>query len=246
MSKLKLNFGDWQFAPSLKLCIFTIVLLTILVYLGTWQLGRAEEKNDLLILEQDKALLPPIPLEKITNPSLEKNRFTSACVDGLFIDKYTFLVDNQMFNHQVGYRVLTPLQSPGLEKWVLIDRGWIPLGKSRDELPKIKNIFGLQHVCGLISTISSGIILHPDQINKDSSWPVVIQTVNYKFIQEQANHPMYEFLLQINSEDVEHFKYPPMQSIVNSDKHIAYAIQWFLFALLLIFYFLYASIERRS
>jgi surfeit locus 1 family protein len=246
VTKFSLSFGKWHFAPTLKLSIFTLILLSILVYLGTWQLDRAAFKKYFLARAEEKINNTPIDLKTMTNPSLEKDRFTPVCIDGVFLDKFSFLVDNQMLNHQVGYKVLTPVQAPNLDKWVLVDRGWVPMGKSRALLPDIEPIFGLKHVCGLISSISSGIVLLKDTVNPEPKWPIVIQAYKHDLISEQLHHQIYPFVLRLQSTDIGHYPQPPIDLSLSSDKHLAYAVQWFIFAFLLVFYYLSASLRRRK
>lgn len=245
-AKLTLNFGKWCFAPQLKLSLITITLLIILVYLGLWQMDRAVYKKNIFLQTQQKANRLAIDLSLITTPSLENDRFTPINIDGLFLDKFTFLLDNQMFDHKVGFRVLTPVQAPKLNKWILIDRGWVPSNKNRQQLPTIEPIYGLRRISGIINSIGSGIVLKKDIPNQAATWPVVIKAVDYEFIQQQLQHPVFEFIVQLTSTDIPHFMQAPIDFGFSSNKHWGYALQWFLLAGLLLFYYVINSTQRRS
>lgn len=235
--KYSLNLGPWCFAPGIKLSIVTLTLCIILVYLGIWQLNRAAYKQNIIQKLQTKIDTQPIQLRFIQYPSLEKDQFTPVMFDGVYLNKYTFLLDNQMLDHKVGFRVLTPFQSPGLDKWVLIDRGWVPLDKDRQNLPKIEDIYGVKSIKGIINTISTGIILQKDTPSLIPNWPIIIQNLDYNFISAQLQHQIYPFIVQLDA---------PTEFGVSSHKHWGYAAQWFIFALLVVVYYVIASTKRRS
>jgi len=233
-TKLK---SKYSFTPSLKLSIVTLLLFLILVYLGTWQIGRAHEKQNILLNIQKKTKLPPVKLETMSNPGLINDRFTPVTIKGVFLNHQTFLLDNQMLNHKAGFRVLTPMQTPKLKNLILIDRGWVPANTPRTILPKIETIYGMQEINGLINSAASGIILKKDLVNLSTNWPVIIQSVDYEFISQQLQHPLYKFVIQLQSSNVD--------LGISPAKHLGYAMQWFIFASLAIVYFLIASIKRK-
>lgn len=239
-----LPLGRWYFQVRIKFTIFTLLAIIILVYLGTWQLARSMQKKELINQMEQKLLANPVRLPTIVDPQLAKNRFTPVMVYGTYLNKYTFLLDNQVFEGQVGYRVLTVFQSPHLEKWVLIDRGWIEQGKSRKQLPLIHDVFGVQELIGIINTIPTGILLKSDPVVAEPTWPIVIQSLDYDFMTKNLHHPIYDFLIQIRASDSEAYKMPPIDFGMPSDKHLGYAFQWYGFAVLVFVYYLITSLSR--
>lgn len=238
--------AKWQFKPSFKLTIFTIVVLPLLVYLGMWQIGKAIDKDKKQDTLQAKQQVSAINFRDLKDPTLSKNQFTAVTIDGIFLNKFTFLLDNQMLEHKPGYRVLTIVSSPHLEKWILIDRGWVPLGEDRKVLPKIDLIFGLKSIKGIINTIPTGIELKAPVPDSNNTWPQVIQTLKYDFIAKQINHPIYEFVIQLQDNDFPHYPYPAISFGITSEKHWGYGVQWFIFATILVIYYLIVSIKRRK
>ncbi len=245
-SKLfSLSFGPWLFEPKLKLSIISLLLILILVYLGVWQLFRAHEKKYLYQQLQQRSTERPIQLKVLQQPSWLTHRYTSVLVGGVFLNQYTILIDNQIYQHEPGYRVLTPVQTPHLDKWVLVDRGWIPMGADRQHLPEIEPIFGVKDIRGLINTIPSGIVLKDDQVQDFPKWPLVLQKADYDLISKQLHHPVYDFVIQLQSDDLIQYNMPPLDSGLSSNKNIGYALQWFTFALLAFIYYVIASSRRR-
>jgi surfeit locus 1 family protein len=244
--KYTLDLGPWRFAPRLGLSIITLCLLFILVYLGLWQMARAAYKENIFSVSQQKINNPSIDLKLISEPTLDKDRFTPISIDGVFLNNYTFLLDNQMFNHKLGFRVITPVQAPYLNKWVLVDRGWVPQDKERSKLPTIDTIYGLKHITGIINTISTGILLKKDELSPNSNWPLVIQSLDFEYIAKQLNHQVFDFVQQLNANEAGAYQMPPLDFGLKSTKHVAYAVQWFFLATVLLIYYFIVSTKRRE
>lgn len=244
VKKLRLQIGSWCFAPTLKLTITTAILFIILVYLGIWQIGRACYKKNIFQSIQAKTQASPVELITIKDPTLEKDRFTAVSFEGVFLNNFNILIDNQMLDHKVGYRVLTPVHSPLLDKWVLVDRGWIPAGPDRKQLPNIGVIFGFKDVTGIINTISTGIALVNDKVVEDPHWPLVLQQLDYDLIAAQLKHPVFAFVVQLPQKHPHSFTYPPLDFGISSDKHWGYAFQWFILAFILLMYYVIFSTKR--
>ena len=55
---------------------------------------------------------------------------------GRFVDERTVYLDNKLRHGRPGYEVNAPLRLDGT--YVLVNRGWVPAGKSREVLPQIR------------------------------------------------------------------------------------------------------------
>ncbi len=243
--------GTWYFIPRFKLSIFSLILFIILVYLGSWQLARADAKANLIRQMQRRVQQNPVPLAAFPRIDLADNRFMPVVFDGVFINKYTFLLDNQMLDHTPGYRVITIVQSPLLKKWVLVDRGWVQRAAVREHLPDVKDIYGVRYIKGLINTIATGIELKPEHVDTGANtgqvvWPKVIQVLDYTVIANTLQHSVYEFLVQLPADSGYSYPTPPIDFGISKDKNIAYAMQWFAFALLVVIYYLIACFKRTA
>lgn len=96
------------------------------VALGAWQAGRASDKR-----------AAAAQLERIS-------------VRGEFLAQHTVLLDNKVRGGRPGYEVVTPLKLSAGGRHVLVNRGWIAAGATRDVLPQIKTFLGETVVEGIV------------------------------------------------------------------------------------------------
>lgn len=138
------------------LLILGIIVCLSMMRLGVWQLSRAAEKQLILDQVQAQATLAPIALDKLLAPDIDliAQRFRKVSLTGQYLATQSVLLDNQVFDTQVGYKIYTPFQLANSQQAVLVDRGWLPVGQSRASLPDF-NTFAGQH------TISGRLALPP-------------------------------------------------------------------------------------
>src|SRR5580765_593326 len=123
---MRLRVGSRAFAPRWWAIPVTATAIAVCLALGTWQLGRAREKQA-LIDAFDHGQQSSIDLGPRTVDTLP--RYQRVTVRGHFDPSRQVLLDNMPSSAgQAGYRVLTPFVRPGSAKLLLVDRGWVPLG----------------------------------------------------------------------------------------------------------------------
>ena len=123
---MPITLANRTFAPRPFTTLLAIALIALLVSLGRWQLHRAEEKRVLFsAFAAGGDTMHPIALQTPKVP-----RYSRVEATGHYDETRQILIDNMVNAERAGYFVITPfaLQGGG---WVLVNRGWVPLGKSR-------------------------------------------------------------------------------------------------------------------
>lgn len=233
---------------SFKYSLTTLLLIPVFVYLGFWQIDRYHEKQIPQQALESRFSLPII--NKITHfdPTL---RYRQLQITGHFLNKHQIYLDNQIVKGQVGYRVLTPFQPIGQSDILLVDRGWIPLGKSRDEMPLVKPVLGQQTLIGTINLPANGLQLSnlfnktQNKANHQISWPLRVQHVDFENLASLLSQKLTPFILQLNPQDSNGFSIQPITFNPPPMRHMAYAIQWFAMALAVLIYYLVINCYRR-
>src|SRR5882724_4891861 len=145
-----IRLGNRTFAPRPFTTLLTVALIAVLVSLGRWQLYRAAEKRVLFdSFAAGAQAVRPIDLKTPKVP-----RYSLVEADGHYDDTRQILIDNMVNAERAGYFVITPfaLQGGG---WVLVNRGWVPLGKSRADRPAIPVAGDLRSIRGRADNLPS-------------------------------------------------------------------------------------------
>jgi len=155
-----MQIGGRHFKPSLFGTLATLFMLSVLISLGLWQLRRADEKAALLDrLQSGMSTTQQLGAANIdTLPLLQQ-----VSVSGHYDDARQILLDNMWSSRhadvngraagaQPGFNVLTPLVLDDGHT-VLVNRGWVPLGPSRQNLPAISVAGNSRSIRGRISNL---------------------------------------------------------------------------------------------
>lgn len=226
---------------AFKYSLTTLLLIPVFVYLGFWQLDRYHEKKSNLTMLENRQHLPVMDIIQ-ADMAVNPNRYRPLKVTGHFLNDHQIYLDNQILKGQPGYRVITPFKPLEQAKILLVDRGWIPVGKSRDELPLIKPMIGKQTLVGIINLPSNGLVL-PNLSHKTSDKPFRVQRINFVNLESLLAQKLYPFILQLLPKDPLGFNIQPITFNTPPSRHMAYAIQWFAMALAVFIY--YITINRR-
>ena len=110
-----------------------LTVVAVCLRLSWWQLQRAEEKQQWLATQEEKANQPAADLPSLLADPAPLHR--QARISGELDNTRNVLLDNRIRNGVAGYHLLTPMQTRE-NHWVLINRGWLPRGLRREQLPE--------------------------------------------------------------------------------------------------------------
>lgn len=214
--------------------LVTLALLILFLYLGFWQLDRADQK---LQLEQQKQQGPgseesPLQLSAITLVDAGWH-YRKVKIAGTFDVQHQWLLDNRHYKGRVGFHVLTLLHTQG--QTLLVNRGWIPLGSDRSQLPVIDVSSEETFVSGVLTPIGEQQMLLGDAGYETNQWPKIIQRLEIEQMSAQTNSKLVPAILQLSSQNIACYTcdWSRPQGGMTVDKHRGYAVQWFALALAL-------------
>lgn len=221
--------------PSLFNFLLAIVVASLLSGLGIWQLQRADEKKQMQLDSEQRKNDLPLTLE-LPFKADENLRFRSMRVEGTFINSKQFVLDNQVLDHQVGYHIFTPLLLSDAKTVLLVDRGWLPLQGSREQLPEISVGEEPREVVGTIY-VPYGKAYSLGTVDNDGlDWPRLIQYLDFEQLEARLGMEVLPITLRINPEQKDAFdaQWPLVASRssgqLSYEVHIGYAVQWFALA----------------
>ncbi len=235
-----IRFFNREFKPSWLMTLISVAAFTLFCVLGLWQLQRADLKREIQQRYQTQLSEPYqfIRLDDDVNPLLQ---YKKVELRGRFAPQFTLLLDNQLFNQQVGYHVITPFFI-NKQQAVLVDRGWVALGENRRVLPQIQAPKQMDRVQGIV-TIPSTNGFRMGQVVLDGSWPTVIPFIDLKKIRQGVDFDVLPYVIWQAEEvdDVYPRHWKPVWSL--PERSDAYAVQWFSFAVITLFLFIKLNLK---
>lgn len=213
--------------PAALPTIATVLGIALFVTAGNWQYGRMNQKLALRAQLDAAVAAPPValPVEAVWIDW----RFRPVVLAGRFDAGHQFLVDNKVEAGRVGYHVITPLLLTD-GRAVLVDRGFVAAGVSRDVLPDATPPAGPITVRGRINIPPAGYVelqeaavtgrvwqnLDPARFGQVSGLPVVPVVIE----QTESLGPDDRLVRQWSIPDA------------GIEKHRIYMVQWYVFAVL--------------
>lgn len=208
------------------LLILTVAVFTILVKLGLWQLARGTEKTTLLAQMEARQTSLPLSFEQL-QLKVDKEGVTGyrLQVHATPASSQIWLLDNQIYQGQVGYLAFQPLQVEAEQPWLLVELGFIAAGSHRDELP---------HITPLSGELNIGGRLYQKQINPlsqalmaEMGTSIRFQNLNIPEMAKAIGHPMLPVVLQPEKLPSLTLPHPWQPFPLSAQKNWGYALQWF-------------------
>jgi len=225
--------------------IFVLAGMAFLARLGFWQLDRLEQRRTanaqlVAVLEG-----PPLRLPQDAVPEDEAfllNR--DVVVSGTYDFAHEGLHILQMWEGRSGVHLITPLVIEGGETAVLVDRGWIPDAEAENAAAYAVptgpvTVNGYVALSEIISrqTTSDG-----NSGRSDNEW----YRVDVAAIGAQLPYDLYPFYIILSPTDELDQVLPHEQSReidLSEGSHLGYALQWFIFSVML--GIIYITLVRR-
>jgi surfeit locus 1 family protein len=239
MHLLRLRVGSWQFAPTLWPTLAALFFFVLTLSLGNWQSGRADTKRALQARYDAAVREAPI---HVGSALLDRDSvlFRKLEVEGVFDDAHTILLDNRVLNGVAGYHVLTPLRIEGGALALLVNRGWVATGRSREQVPVPPTPTGRVRLEGM------AVDPHTRYVELAPTTPQGRVWQNLDFARYAATSGLNlqpVLLLQTSSlPDGLQRNWPRPDTGV--DTHVSYAFQWYSLAATLAVLWLIMNVRR--
>ncbi|MDC3086710.1 SURF1 family protein [Gammaproteobacteria bacterium] len=228
-----------SFKPGVKITIFFIFFAVLFFSLGVWQIERGQAKTKILNQFNSNLKKPP---SYIDNKSQKWDR---VYVSGTWMSSQQILIDNVIHRGIAGFKVITPLKIEGLNKIILIDRGWIKQNEYRDDIPEINIVEQNETVSGILELPELGLVLSDNLVTDE--WPKISQTKNFDTISKEYDLELYPMILladPVHKNSLEYIKITPTN--MTPIKHYGYSSQWFLMFIVLCLMYIWYGFKRNE
>lgn len=237
-----MRLGRFEFHAGLWPTLATLLVLSVLVWLGCWQLERAGWKQGQVDRHEASAHLPAVALDSLGG-DYAGARYRKVLVAGRYDLDHQLLLDNRMHDRHPGYEVLTPLHLAD-GRTLLVNRGWVPAVPDRSVTPAVDGPAGEIRLTASIDLPPEKTFRLADVEEAGTGWPRVIQQLQPAQLESLLGKPLPPVILRLDPADGNGFvrDWEPVYG-VTPDKHRAYAMQWFTLALVLLI--IYFSVNTR-
>lgn len=192
-----------------------VLICSLLILLGNWQLQRAAEKEQLLLQFSHGET------KQATNPNIQL--FDKIVLKGQLSNLY-FLLDNRTWQGQVGYEVIAALTADN-QKAQLISLGWLAAGADRNQLPSLSLPSSILSLTAYADKPSSPLLLGEDRWNQ--GWPKRIQQLDLNKISAALQLPVSQWLYRPIKQVIPDLTLIWEPVVLPPQRHTGYAVQWY-------------------
>ena len=211
--------------------VLTAVGMLSFSALGVWQLSRAEQKRQLLA---GFAGVGQAPLEELAavRESADATRYPHLRVVGRFVDGRGYLLDEQMHAGQVGVHAIGVFAPAGEECLLLVDRGWVAWNHAPGTTPALPALAqGEATLTGIYAPYPGGGLRLGNQLEQQATWPKLTLYLDPGQIGADLGRGVLPRMLLVDPAAGSGFVREWTPAVMPPERHWAYAVQWFAFAL---------------
>jgi len=221
---LRLRIGRRVLALRPGALLITAAAVALFGVLGQWQLDRAAAQRTL-----ERQFAQATGAVHALSSALDRvPRYQRFEVRGHYDPRRQILLDNITLDGRVGYYVLTPLRR-GDGTLLLVNRGWVPQGAGRGDLPPIDVDDGVRTVTGRIDELPrAGIHL---AATGSLEWPRVMNFPDSSEVAAVLGGRVFPQILLLDPGAGDGYRRAWRPPGLGPLRHVAYAVQWFALAL---------------
>lgn len=238
---LEVRFGFWLFSPGIIPTLVTIVLLALLLNLGAWQIRRAEFKQDLIDRYENRSEQASPDLESLVQLGQNSMDYPIE-IRGELDNSKVFLLDNRTHLGQPGFQLISPLHTQG--RIILVNRGWVPMGRTRDDTPHFPKPEGTVTIKGHTHVPNPDYFVLQEDSYANVKWPFIIQKIDLAQTATLFDKPLAPFIIREAPDDNPEFVREWHSNPMGPEKHYGYAVQWFALAIALITIYIVVNSKR--
>lgn len=239
---LTVTIGRRGWSASWPMTALTALAIVLFVFLGRWQWQRAEFKR---ALDANFSRGSQVVIDIGTRASDALARYTQVSAQGRYDGSHQFLLDNISHNGQPGYEVLTPLLLAD-GRSVIVNRGWVPITSSRAQLPAVTlSAVEPLSVSGRLDQLPvAAIALGHVPPAAGQSWPKLTSFPTIADLSTALGRPLESRQILLNATEPFGYARDWQPAGLGVERHVSYAIQWWLFAALALVLYVYMNRVR--
>jgi surfeit locus 1 family protein len=220
--------GRRVFAPSRLAVLLAVAGVVLFVSLGRWQLHRAAEKELMMTRYAARVRMAPLTLPGLLRRGADIADFPLQ-LHGRYDNARTLFLENQSHGEQSGFHVYTPFLPDGDNRYILVNRGWLPRAQDARLLPPVPAAMAAE-VTGTVSFPSAFFTVGQTDYRQR---PLRVPRLEMAQLSRALGVELRPFVVLLDASAPDGFVRewnPAAVLTMGPDQHRAYAFQWFAMA----------------
>lgn len=213
--------------------LIVIVIAGVFIRLGIWQLDRLAERRTSNAAIAERTEIAPVDLsDLLENVAVSDREYRRVVVTGTFDVDGEVLIRSRTHNGEAGFHVVTPLVVNDGSA-VLVNRGWVPLDLDTPPVSTALPPVGPVEVTGTVRESQAAPALGPRDPSEGKLQR--LYWIDIPRIQQQSSHPLTPISVELVSQvpaKAGRLPIPVPARTLTEGSHLAYALQWFAFAVI--------------
>ncbi len=220
--------------------IFVVFFLPVLLFLGSWQIVRGLDKQEIWSLNNLNKSLPVMTEEEALSMSFDNAVYRSIFLEGKFGEE-SYLLDNRLYKQEAGYEVFSVFESLNNNIYI-VNRGWVSKETfNNQEILKNSRV----SIEGIYSPFRRfGLSLLNEA--KASGWPKTVQQLDYKGTVLDLGEGVKDVVIQLSAGSPGAYEPIWLPAEFKPSRHYGYAVQWFGLALVLVGSYIYFGYRKEK
>jgi surfeit locus 1 family protein len=199
-----------------------VFFMALMLWLGQWQLGRAEYKRGLQA-RYDRVAVDPVISLPDQMVAADEVLFRRVRLRGQFDFAHEILLDNRILDGVAGYHVITPLAPASGGPHVLVNRGWVAVGPDRESLPPVARPRGAVELEGIAAPARTRFL----ELGADTVAGRVWQNLDLDKFAAVSRLELQPVVLLMTSGPADGLARKWERPDAGEQTHRNYALQWF-------------------
>lgn len=151
--------------------VATILVIGLCVAAGNWQRSRLHDKEALRAQFEQGEAAAPLHADQLPGEDAHWGalRYRPVELAGRFDADHQILLDNKVEAGRIGYHAVAPFRLAD-GRMVLVDRGWVPQGRSRADVPAAPPPAGAVTLRGWINWPARGYLELRPEVTAGAVW----------------------------------------------------------------------------
>lgn len=212
--------------------LIVIIGMAVLFRLGIWQLDRLAQRRAANVVLLEQLTSEPLSLNdpELDVEALDEMPDRAAVARGEFDYSEQLWLKLQNLQGQAGGHLLAPLRIAGRDDAVLVDRGWVPAENEDPTTWAQFDVAGLVTVEGYLQLAETSRRADPPSEPQQEWYRVDVEAIERQMPYDLL--PVYLLQAPVEGNGSLPYRQEP-EFDLSEGPHLSYAIQWFLFTLIL-------------